>query len=68
MAALAATLIRIVVHDTSATPEVEIGAGLTTASDSRGDAAPQSTVSQFTGVENQFLVAAGSTVLLTATV
>ena len=63
-----ATLIRIVVHDTSATPEVEIGAALTTASESRGDAAPQSTVSQFTGVENQFIVGAGSTVLLTADV
>ena len=63
-----ASLIRIVVHDTSATPEVEIGASLTTASESRGDAAPQSTVSQFTGVENQFIVGAGSTVLLTATV
>lgn len=63
-----ATLIRLVVHDTSATPEVSIGASLTTASSSRGDAAPQSTVSQFTGVDNQFIVAAGSTVLLTATV
>ena len=67
-----ATLIRIVVHDTSATPEVSFnsrtGAVLTTQSDARGDAAPQSTVSQFTGVENQFIVAAGSTVLLTATV
>ncbi|MYB77141.1 MAG: hypothetical protein F4X83_08605, partial [Chloroflexi bacterium] len=63
-----ATLIRLVIHDTSATPEVSIGASMTTASSSRGDAAPQSTVSQFTGVENQFIVAAGSTVLLTATV
>ena len=63
-----ATLIRIVVHDTSATPKVKIGAALTTASDSRGDADPQSTVSQFTGVDNQFIVDAGSTVLLTATV
>ncbi|MCQ3809455.1 MAG: hypothetical protein KTV68_02760 [Acidimicrobiia bacterium] len=63
-----ATLIRIVVHDTSATPEVSIGAGLTTASKSRGSAAPQSTVSQFTGVDNQFIVDAGSTVLLTAMV
>ncbi len=62
------SLIRIVVHDTSVAPEVEIEAGLTTASDGRGDAEPQSTVSQFTGVENQFIVAAGSTVLLTATV
>ncbi|MCY3889381.1 MAG: hypothetical protein OXG50_05735 [bacterium] len=61
-----AALVRIVVHDTSATPEVEIEAGLTTASKARGDAAPQSTVSQFTGVENQFIVAAGSTVVLTA--
>ncbi|WP_420617943.1 hypothetical protein [Candidatus Poriferisocius sp.] len=63
-----AALIRIVVHDTSATPEVGIGAALTSASSSRGDAAPQSTVGQITGVENQFIVAAGSTVRLTATV
>lgn len=62
------TLIRIVVHDTSATPEVSIGAALTTASKTRSDAAPQSTVSQFTGVDNQFIVDAGSTVRLTATV
>ncbi|MYE73337.1 MAG: hypothetical protein F4240_08645 [Acidimicrobiia bacterium] len=63
-----ATLIRIVVHDTSATPEVEIKAALTSSSAARGDAEPQSTVSQFTGVENQFIVDAGSTVLLTAEV
>ncbi len=63
-----AALIRIVVHDTSSAPEVEIGAALTSASSSRGDAAPQSTVGQITGVENQFIVAAGSTVRLTATV
>ena len=63
-----ATLIRIVVHDTSATPEVEISAALTAASDGRGDPDPQSTVSQFTGVENQFIVGAGSTVQLTASV
>ncbi len=63
-----ATLIRIVVHDTSATPEVEIGAALTAASTARGDADPQETVGEFTGVENRFIVGAGSTVLLTATV
>ena len=63
-----ATLIRIVVHDTSATPEVEIGAALTSASAARGDADPQGTVGRITGVENQFIVGAGSTVLLTATV
>ncbi len=63
-----AALIRIVVHDTSATPEVSIGAALTTASTARGDAEPQETVGQITGVENQFIVGAGSTVLLTATV
>ena len=62
------SVIRIVVHDASVTPEVEISGGLTTASSNRDDAAPQKTASQFTGVENQFIVAAGSTVLLTATV
>ena len=67
-----ASLIRIVVHDTSAAPEVSFnlrtGAVLTAASADRGDAAPQGTASQFTGVENQFIVAAGSAVRLTATV
>ena len=67
-----AALIRIVVHDTSSAPEVSFdsrtGAVLTTASEARGDAAPQGTVGQITGVENQFIVGAGSTVLLTATV
>ena len=61
-----AALIRIVVHDTSATPEVSIEADLTTASMTRGNAEPQATVGRFTGVENQFIVDAGSTVLLTA--
>ncbi len=63
-----AALIRIVVHDTSSAPEVEIEAALTSSSAARGDAAPQETVGRFTGVENQFIVAAGSTVLLTAEV
>ena len=63
-----ATLIRLVVHDTSATPEVSIGAALTSASSNRGDAEPQETVGQITGVENQFIVATGSSVELTATV
>ncbi|MCY4194186.1 MAG: hypothetical protein OXF04_07820 [bacterium] len=65
-------LVRIVVHDASSAPEVTFsptsGAVLTAASTARGDAAPQATVGQFTGVENQFIVAAGSTVRLTATV
>ena len=63
-----AALVRIVVHDSTATPEVSIKAGLTAASSSRGDAEPQETVGQITGVENQFLVAAGSAVVLTAAV
>lgn len=61
-------LVRIVVHDTTADPEVSIDAGLTAASRARGDADPQETVSQVTGVENQFLVVAGSAVVLTAAV
>ena len=65
-------LVRIVVHDASSAPEVTFsptgGAVLTVASTARGDAAPQATVGQFTGVENQFIVAAGSTVRLAATV
>ncbi len=63
-----AALIRIVVHDTSAAPTVQIEADLTSASDARGDAEPQSTVGEFSGVENQFLVAAGSSVRLIALV
>ena len=62
------SVIKIVVHDASIAPEVSIKAGLSTVSENRGDAEPQETVGQITGVENQFLVAAGSTVLLTATV
>ena len=61
-------LVRIVVHDTSSDPSVRVVAGLTAASTARGDAKPQSTVGQITGVENQFLVAAGSTVELKALV
>ena len=62
------SLIKIVVHDTSVPPVVEIEAGLSTTSENRGDAKPQATVGQITGVDNQFLVAAGSTVQLTAKV
>ena len=73
------SIIRIVVNDTSITPDVSIGlgnanaeyprgAGLSPASLAKEDTRPQSTVSQFTGVENQFIVAAGSTVQLAATV
>ncbi len=62
------SIIKVVVHDTSAAPEMDIGAGLTATSQGRGDTAPQGTVGAITGVENQFIVSAGSTVLLTATV
>ncbi len=60
--------IRIVIHDTSAAPELDIKAGLTPTSRNRGDVAPQSTVGAITGVDNQFIVSAGSTVRLTASV
>ena len=62
------SIIKVVVHDTSAAPEMDISAGLTATSTARGDTAPQGTVGAITGVENQFIVSAGSTVLLTATV
>lgn len=64
----ARSTIRVVVHDISAAPELKIGAALTPTSRDRGDVAPQSTVGAITGVENQFIVSAGSTVRLTATV
>ncbi len=60
--------IRIVIHDTSAPPELDIKAGLTPTSQGRGDVTPQSTVGAITGVDNQFIVSAGSTVRLTASV
>ena len=62
------SIIRIVVHDTSAAPELDIGAGLTAVSLARGDEAPQGTVGAISGVDNQFIVDAGSTVALTASV
>ncbi len=73
------SIIRIVVHDASTAPAVSIGLGnraavgqpgrgLSDTSFNEGDAKPQSTVAQITGVENQFIVAAGSTVQLAATV
>ena len=62
------SLVRITVHDTSSDPVVRVSAELTAASETRGDDAPQATVGQLTGVENQFIVDAGSTVLLTASV
>ena len=61
-------VVKIVVQDSSIAPKVEIEADLSTASAGRGDAKPQSTVGAITGVENQFIVAAGSTVELTANV
>jgi len=61
-------LVRIVVRDVSDAPEVGISADLTAASRARGDAEPQETVGEFTGVENQFIVASGSAVRLTASV
>ena len=61
-------VIKIVVNDSSIAPTVEIEADLSTASAGRDDAKPQETVGAITGVENQFLVAAGSTVELTANV
>jgi len=61
-------LVRIVVRDVSDAPEVGIAAVLTAASSARGDAEPQETVGEFTGVENQFIVASGSAVRLTASV
>ncbi|MCY4272545.1 MAG: hypothetical protein OXF00_07875, partial [bacterium] len=73
------SIVRIVVNDTSVTPDVSIelgnrlsagipGRGLSDSSIAQKDTPPQPTVGQFTGVENQFLVAAGSTVQLAATV
>ena len=61
-------IIRIVVHDSSVAPKVDIKAALTEFSKTQLKAAPQSTVGQITGVDNQFIVDAGSTVVLTAEV
>ena len=63
-----ASVVKIVVHDISAAPELRIRSSLTATSAGRGDTPPQSTIGSITGVEDQFIVAAGSTVLLSAQV
>ena len=73
------SVVKIVVHDTSQAPDLTIGlgghqlssgvfTGLTSTSFGRGDASPQETVAELTGVENQFIVSPGSFVVLTAAV
>ncbi|MCY4193544.1 MAG: hypothetical protein OXF04_04505 [bacterium] len=62
------SVVKIVVHDTSAAPDLDITASLTDTSRDRGDASPQATLAELTGVENQFIVSPGSFVVLRARV